>query len=154
MLLNHCPNCGTLMGKTSINELSGTGSLLSLRINCPKGCSVNWKSQTGSKYGKSQGRRRLKIYDLCRCIEFKFFFSKCLFNFTGNVDVVAALTFAGIPLAKFEQFAWIINLKFFHSSTFYRIRKNYIAPVIRCSWEEEYIKVIFLFYIRKCEIIP
>ena len=70
------------------------------------------------------------------------------------MDVVAELTFAGIPLAKFEQFASIINLKFFHSSTFYHKRNNYIAPVVKCSWEEEYIKVIFLFYIRKFEIIP
>ena len=60
----------------------------------------------------------------------------------GNLDIAAAVTFAGIPVAKFEMFAWIINLKYMHSSTFYRIRKQYIAPVIRNAWNQDHIKTI------------
>lgn len=63
-----------------------------------------------------------------------------------NLDITAALTFCGIPLAKFEQFVWLLKLKTFHSSTFYRIRKKFIAPVIRNVWEKEHSKV-FRYYL-------
>lgn len=37
----------------------------------------------------------------------------------------------------YKQFASLVNLKFFSDSTFYRIQRDFIAPVIRKMWRKE-----------------
>ena len=75
---------------------------------CPKGCTVRWESQPRTKFVKGQ----------------------------GNIDLVAAITFAGIPLSKFLQFAWIMKLKCLSGVSFYQLRNQYVTPVIRKRWDE------------------
>ena len=74
-----------------IHESLAKGSQLHLNITCNNGCFYSWISQPTFKYMKGQ----------------------------GNVDIVAAVTFAGIPVAK-----------------------QYIAPVIRNAWNQDHIKTI------------
>ena len=51
----------------------------------------------------------------------------------------------GIPYAKFEKIAFIIGLKFFEGKTFYRLRREYVSPVVRETWKDERKKVCFNF---------
>ena len=130
-LFKFCLNCGTPVDRSLMKETASNGSNLCIEINCSKTCSVKWQSQPATKFIRGQ----------------------------GNIDITAGLTFAGIPPAKFEQFAWIIKLKHFHSSTFYRLRNQFIAPVIRSTWNEENKKVFFfvLFFLRNfsfAKLIP
>lgn len=90
---------------------------------CSNGCKVQWKSQPEAVRFTSQ----------------------------GNLDIVSAITFAGIPVAKFIQFSWLMNLKFMHDATFYRIRNSYIAPVIRKHWKTNQDSV--LQELKQCESV-
>ena len=117
-LVKRCPKCGEKVDPTIIEESASVdGSQLCLKIQYFAGCKVTWKSQPEMKFIKG----------------------------LGNLDLVAAVTFTGIPCAKFEKFAWLLNLKCFNSSTFYRLRKEYIAPVIRSAWVKENEKVLLSF---------
>ena len=114
ILFKRCFRCGSLVDSSLIRELGSKGSQLYLNYTCSSGCSVKWKSQPDTAYIKGQ----------------------------GNLDITAAVTFAGIPVAKFEQFAWILNLKFMHNFRFYRLRKNYVVPVIHDTWQEDHRNVV------------
>ena len=114
MLLKRCAKCGAVINPTMIRESFANGSQLYFNIVCNNGCIYSWKSQPD--YPRVKGQ--------------------------GNLDMTAAITFAGIPVSKFEMFAWIMNLKYMDSSTFYRIRKEYIAPVIRKTYANDHKETI------------
>ena len=113
-LLRHCPNCGTKVDSTATREIKSNGSLYAIQITCLKGCSMKWTSQP----------------DIKSC------------SGIGNLDLTSAITLAGIPQCKFEKFAWLMNLKFIHNTTFYRIRKEFIQPTISEFWAAERENVI------------
>ena len=111
-LFIRCPKCD---GKNVVTrEIESPGSLFAIEIVCLKGCTPTWKSQPTLKCNVG----------------------------VGNIDVVSAVTFAGIPESKFQRFVWLLNLKWAHSSTFYRNRKRYVRPAIRDMWVNEYVNVI------------
>jgi len=113
-LLKFCPKCGSPIDKSQIHEHQNTGSQLILQLLCISGCSFKWKSQpiVGALHG------------------------------LGNLFLTACITFTGIPFNKFDRFAWLLNLKFFSDSTYYQIRKNFVAPVVHDCWTEEQKKTI------------
>lgn len=85
------------------NEVNVRGSLFKVQIQCSQGCDFVWNSQP--------------LIKSCKGV--------------GNLEMTTAITFSGIPPRKFEKFAWLINLKYIHDSTFYRQRKHFVRPVIR-----------------------
>lgn len=70
VLLNRCSKCGSLVNKSTIRESFRKGSQLYLHITCTKGCTYIWKSLPDFKCVKGQ----------------------------GNLDIAAAVTFAGIKV--------------------------------------------------------
>ena len=82
-LLLHCTICGAKVDPTLTKESLVNGSQLSLKLHCFSGHTGTWKSQPDLTYVKG----------------------------IGNLDIVAAVTFPGIPFAKFEKFAWLLKLK-------------------------------------------
>ena len=101
-LLQHCPKCGANVDTSLIEEVQNTGSQLHLKINCFNNCDVEWKSQP--TVGKMKG--------------------------LGNLYLATSIAFSGLPFAKVERFAWLVNLKFMSDSLYYQIKRDYIMPVI------------------------
>ena len=91
-----------------------------LKITCFNNCDVEWKSQP--TVGKLKG--------------------------LGNLSLATSIAFSGIPFAKFERFAYLINLKFISDSLYYQLRKEFIFPVVRQKWNKERKRVISLIKSR------
>ena len=109
-LFIRCPKCD---GKNVVTrEIESPGSLFAFEIVCLKGCTTTWKSQPTLKCNVG----------------------------VGNINVVSAVTLAGIPESKFQRFVWLV--KWAHSSTFYRNRKWYVRPAIRDMCVNEHVNVI------------
>lgn len=102
-LLNLFKHCPKCGGDATAKEVVIKGSLFKVQIECCKGCITVWNSQPLIKSCKGM----------------------------GNLDFTCAITLAGIPQAKFEKFAWLMNLKFVHNTTFYRQRKHFVQPVVK-----------------------
>ena len=119
-LLRFCPNCGAHVDRSLIEEMKNTGSQLHLKITCFNHCKVEWKSQpvVGSLHG------------------------------LGNLFLSTSIAFSGIPFAKFQRFAWLVNLKFLSDSVYYQLRRDYIIPVVRQKWNSERKKMIKLLKSR------
>ena len=117
-LLLRCLTCGSKIDHTLTKKSLAIGSQFSVQLHCFSGHSFTWKAQPDLPNVKGM----------------------------GNIDLVSAVTLAGIPLAKFEKFAWLLGLKCFNASSFYRIRKNYIAPIICETWEKERKKVTNVYF--------
>ena len=115
-LLHYCPKCGAPIDQSLIKEVPYTGSQLHLKITCFNNCDVEWKSQP--TVGKLKG--------------------------LGNLSLATSIAFSGIPFAKFERFAYLINLKFISDSLYYQLRKEFIFPVVRQKWNKERKRVISL----------
>ena len=113
-LLKFCPQCGNGLDGTLIEEVKNVGSQLHLKLNCLNGCNYEWRSQPEVESVKG----------------------------LGNLFLSTGIVFSGLPFAKFERFAWLVNLKFISENTFYRIRKDFIAPVIRKMWRKERKRVL------------
>ena len=106
-LLLYCTICGAKVDPTLTKESLVNGSKLSLKLHCFSGHTVTWKSQPDLTYVKG----------------------------IGNLDIVAAVTFAGIPFAKFEKFAWLLKLKGKRTSKkrinfFWKFKKNNLKLAI------------------------
>ena len=83
-LLQHCPKCGADVDQSLIQEVQNTGSQFHLKITCFNNCDVEWKSQP--TVGSLKG--------------------------LGNLFLATSIAFSGLPFAKFQRFAWLVNLKF------------------------------------------
>ena len=112
-IFKRCQKCGGLADSSS-KVVKTNGTLFKYNFGCINGCSFVWESQHNIK--------------------------SCLG--VGNLDASCAITLAGIPDSKFQQFACLMNLKCIHTSTFYDIRNKFITPVVREFWEEEKENVI------------
>ena len=106
--------CPKCGGASSFEEIKVGGSLYKVSINCSYGCLSRWQSQPYIK--------------ACQGV--------------GNLELTTAITLAGIPHKKFEEFAKLLDLKFFHSSTFYDLRKKYVRPTVIEFWDKEKNSVI------------
>ena len=107
-LLRFCPKGGPL-DQSMIEEVKNTGSQLHLKITCFNNCTVEWKSQP--EIGALKG--------------------------LGNLFISTSIVFSGLSFAKFQRFAWLLNLKFISDSVFYQLRRDFILPVIRNKWKKE-----------------
>ena len=45
--------------------------------------------------------------------------------------------FCGIPFSKFATLSKLINLKFIAKGTYFKIREQYIFPVVRTTWQQQ-----------------
>lgn len=108
-LLRFCPKCGSLVIEEETNEVKNEGSQLSLELTCMNGCNYRWQSQPSLTGTKG----------------------------AGNLLIAAAIFFSGIHFAKFEQFSANANLKTISEDTYTNLRKNYVFPVVKSTWEEE-----------------
>lgn len=124
-LLRFCPQCGSRVDGSLIEEMKHTGSQLHLKITCFNNCHVEWKSQP--TVGSLKG--------------------------LGNLFLSSSIAFAGIPFAKFQRFAWLINLKVLSDSVYYQLRRDFIIPVVRRRWKHERRQMIKLLQNRNLVVL-
>ncbi|XP_078352898.1 uncharacterized protein LOC144637699 [Oculina patagonica] len=104
-LLKRCPECGDIIAQ---HERKTTGSMLSVKLTCHSGHTINWDSQPVVK------RKPL-----------------------GNLLLAASILFTGNTFAAISRFASCFNLQFFSESVFYDTQQKYLFPVINEAWEAE-----------------
>lgn len=124
-LLCYCPKCGSSVDRSTIKEVKNTGSQLHLKITCYNHCDVDWKSQP--TVGSLKG--------------------------LGNLFLATSIAFSGLPYAKVNRFAWLINLKFISDSVYYQLRRDFIFPVVRKRWSYERKQMIKLLQSRDLIIL-
>ena len=124
-LLRFCPNCGSHLDQSLIEEVKNMGSQLHLKISCFKNCSVEWKSQP--TVGSLKG--------------------------LGNIFLASSIAFSGLPLAKFQRFAWLVNLKFISDSVYYQLRRDFILPTVRQKWNVERKNMVKLLRSRDLVVL-
>ena len=108
-LLAFCPKCGGVVDRTLIEEVPLNGSQVHFKFNCFNNCQVDWKSQP--TVGDLKG--------------------------LGNLFMSTSIAFSGIPFAKIDRFAKLINLKFISDSVYYQIKRDFIVPVVKSRWMKE-----------------
>lgn len=108
-LLQHCPRCGSDVLPDETCTFENQGSQFRIQLVCAKNCRFEWTSQPESG---------------------------CVKGLT-NLTLTAAILFSGIPYRKFELLAWLLNLKFISEQTYYRLRRQFVAPVVRRAWKKE-----------------
>jgi len=108
-LLHFCAKCGSPIIQEDMNEVKNEGSQLTLGMNCINGCSYRWQSQPSLAGTKG----------------------------AGNLLLSAAIFFSGIHFAKFERFSANANLKTISEDTYTNLRKKYVFPVVKNTWEQE-----------------
>ncbi|XP_078495336.1 uncharacterized protein LOC144750166 [Ciona intestinalis] len=113
-LLRFCPDCGSPIDPELTVETQRTGAMLTLQLACLNGCDVTWHS-----HPTSQNKRSL-----------------------GNIFLISALYFSGMTFSKFVVFAKLLNLKLFHESTYYALRKSFVFPVVERAWNQEKSRMI------------
>ena len=124
-LLRFCPNCGSSVDQSLIQEVKNTGSQLHLKIACFNNCDIDWKSQP--TVGGLKG--------------------------VGNLFLATSIAFSGLTFAKIQRFAWLINLKFISDSVYYQLRRDFILPVIRQKWNVERKKMINILRSRNLIVL-
>ena len=60
----------------------------------------------------------------------------------GNILVAAAVLFTGLTYAKIAAFAAALHLVIISKSTFYRIQKEKLFPVVQEAWQEQHNFII------------
>lgn len=108
-LLRFCPKCGSLIIPESTVEVQNEGSQLSLKLTCINNCEYLWQSQPPLPNIKG----------------------------AGNLLFTAGIFFCGIPFSKFAALSKLINLKFIAKGTYFKIREQYIFPVVRTTWQQQ-----------------
>jgi len=53
---------------------------------------------------------------------------------TGNLLVAAGILFCGLTLTGISNLAKLLNLAMFSESTFYRLQREYLFPVVRTNY--------------------
>ncbi|XP_057302544.1 uncharacterized protein LOC130636732 [Hydractinia symbiolongicarpus] len=113
-LFKYCPKCGVGLDSTMTTEVPNTGTQLKLKFNCMNGCDSSWVSQP-----EMQSTRGL-----------------------GNLSITSAIEMAGLQFNKMKRFAKVLYLKFLDSSTYYRLRGDYVFPEIYKAWRKHKSKLI------------
>ena len=115
-LLTHCPDCGAPVEET---DRTIKGSLLSVKMQCLNGHDVTWDSQP------TIGRGMVKTG-------------------YGNLLMAAAILFSGGLYSTFSLWASLLNLAFFGKTTFYKIQREILCPVINLAWSLQVEAMHFL----------
>lgn len=113
-LIRYCPNCGAVIDTELTTEKQNTGSQLKLSLHCLNGCNISWSSQP--EFSATRG--------------------------VGSVLITAAAEMSGILFSKLKRFAWLLNLKFFEKTTYYRLRADYVFPQINLSYKDAQAGII------------
>ena len=124
-LFRYCPKCGGHIDQSLIKEVPNTGSQLHLKVTCSNHCDVDWKSQPS--VGSLKG--------------------------LGNLFLATSISFSGLPFAKFERFAWLVNLKFISDSVYYQLKRDFIMPVVRQKWNSERKRMVELLKSRELTVL-
>ena len=124
-LLKHCPDCGAPVEEA---DRKVTGSLLSVKTQCMNGHNVIWDSQP------TFGRGMVKTG-------------------YGNLLLAAAILFSGGIYSTFSLWASLLNLAFFGKSTFFKIQRDILCPVINLAWSLQVDAMHFLCQGQQMKVI-
>ena len=87
--------------------------MITVKISCMSGHTVTWESQPRVKGTAA-----------------------------GNLLIIAAIVFSGNTYKHTADFAKHLNLQFVCSSSYYRIQKNFIFPVVQKAWKKNQAEVV------------
>lgn len=136
LLMRFCYKCGKPVDTDETKVYERTGSQLTVTMCCLGGCDFTWSSQ--SKCEALKGSCNL---DPTCAITFAgtkyFYYVAVILSYITILFFISFDRFLGIPFAKFERMASILKLKSIDESTMYRLRKDYVAPVIDEMWQQE-----------------
>ena len=109
-LFKFCPDCGSAVVS---QEKTYSGSLVTVELECLRGCTVKWSSQPQVK------KQAL-----------------------GNILIAAAILFTGLTFRRVADWAAAMNLQFISQATFTSIQQRFLWPVVGEAWRNEQAKAI------------
>ena len=105
--------CQQCGSPTDATTTTQHGSMITVKISCMSGHTVTWESQPRVKGTAA-----------------------------GNLLIIAAIVFSGNTFKHTADFAKHLNLKFVSSSSYYRIQKKIIFPVVQKAWKKNQAEVV------------